>query len=58
MLKSIQENKTVLTIRLELDKIKTKRYNINRSSTYITILRLCRIKKVLIRRKISIVLRV
>ena len=51
-------DETILTVRLELDKIKTKRYNIDRSSTYTTILRLYRIKVIFIRRKTGIALRV
>ena len=30
LLKSTQEDETILTVRLELDKIKTKRYGIGR----------------------------
>ena len=49
---------TIPTIRLGLDKIKTKRYGIGRSSTYTTRLRLCRIKVVTIRGKTSTALRI
>ena len=58
LLKSIQENRTVPTVRLGLDKIKTKRYGTDRSSTYTIISRLYRIKKVPIREKTCIALRV
>ena len=46
-------DETVLTVRLGLDKIETKRYGISNSSTYTTMLRLCRTKVVSIREKIS-----
>ena len=49
---------TIPTVRLELDEIKTKRYGIDRSSTYTTRPRLCRTKVVTIRGKTSIALRV
>ena len=58
MTKCIQEDGTILTVRLGLDEIKTKEYGTGRSSTYTTILKLCRIKIVPIRRKSSVVLRV
>ena len=48
----------ILTVRLELVKIKTKRHNIDRSFTYTTMLRLYRIKVISIRRKTGIALRV
>ena len=43
---------TVLTVRLGLDEIKTKRYSTGRSSTYTTRLRLYRTKVVTIRRNV------
>ena len=49
---------TILTVRLGLDKIETKEHDISRSSTYTTILRLCRIMVVSIKGKTSIALRV
>ena len=49
---------TILTVRLGLDKIETKRYGIDRSSTYTTRLRLYRTKVVTIRGKTSAALRV
>ena len=58
MPKGIQEDGTILTVRLGLDEIETKEYGIGRSSTYTTILKLYRIKIVSIRRKSSVVLRV
>ena len=58
MSKGTQGDGTILTVRLELDKIKTKEHNIDRSSIYTTILRLCRIKVVFIRGKTSAALRV
>ena len=51
-------DETVLTVRLGLDKIETKRYNTSNSSTYTTMLRLCRTKVVSIREKTSAALRV
>ena len=33
-------DRTILTVRLELDKIETKKYDTDRSSTYTTMLRL------------------
>ena len=58
MPKGIQEGETVPTVRLGLDKIKTKGYGTGRSSTYTTRLRLCRTKVVTIRGKTSAALRV
>ena len=58
MPKDLQEDETIPTVRLELDKIKTKRHSIYRPSTYTTLLRLYKTKKVFIRRKAYIVLRV
>ena len=49
---------TIPTVRLGLDKIKTKGYSIGRSSTYTTRLRLCGTKVVAIREKTSAALRV
>ena len=49
---------TVLTVRLGLDKIKTKRHDICRSSTYTTPPRLCGTKKVSIRERAYVALRV
>ena len=49
---------TILTVRLGLDKIETKRYGIGRSSTYTTRLRLYRTKVVTIRGKTGAALRV
>ena len=49
---------TILTVRLGLDKIKTKKYDTGRSSTYTTMPRLYRTKVVSIRGKASIALRV
>ena len=46
------------TVRLGLDKIKTKEYGTGRFSTYTTRLRLYEIKVVTIREKTSIALRV
>ena len=51
-------DETVLTIRLGLNKIKTKRHSIDRSSTYTTMPRLCGTKVVSIREKTSIAFRV
>ena len=56
--KGYTRNKTILTVRLGLDEIKTKRYSTGRSSTYTTRLRLCETKVVTIRRKTSAALRV
>ena len=56
--KGTQRDGTVLTVRLGLDKIETKRHGIGRSSTYTTILRLCRTKVVSIRGKTSAAFRV
>ena len=39
------------TVRLGLDKIKTKRYSTYKPFTYTTLLRLCKTKKVFIREK-------
>ena len=58
MLKGTQGDKTILTVRLGLDEIKTKGYSTDRSSTYTTRLRLCRTKVVTIRGKTSAALRV
>ena len=58
MAKGHTKDETVLTVRLGLDKIKTKRYGTDRSSTYTTRLRLCETKVVAIRRKTSTALRV
>ena len=58
MAKGHTKDGTILTVRLGLDEIKTKGYGIGRSSTYATILRPYRIKKVSIRGKTSIALRV
>ena len=58
MPKDLQEDETIPTVRLELDKIKTKRHSIYRPSTYTTMLRLYRIKKVSIRRRFCVALRV
>ena len=58
MAKGYTRDRTNLTIRLELDKIKTKEYSTGRSSTYTTRLRLYRTKVVVIRRKTSTALRV
>ena len=58
MAKEHTKDGTILTIRLGLDEIETKGYSTGRSSTYTTILRLCRIKIVSIRGKTSIALRV
>ena len=56
--KGYTSDRTVLTVRLGLDEIKTKRYSTGRSSTYTTRLRLCETKVVTIRRKTSAALRV
>ena len=58
MLRGIQGDGTILTVRLGLDKIKSKRHGISRSFTYTTMLRLCGTKEVSIRRKTSAALRV
>ena len=58
MAKEHTRNGTILTVRLGLDKIETKEHDIGRSSTYTTILRLCRIMVVSIKGKTSIALRV
>ena len=58
MPKDTQGDETILTVRLGLDKIETKGHGIGRSSTYTTILRLCRTEVVSINGKISIALRV
>ena len=58
MAKGHTRDRTVLTVRLGLDKIETKGYGTGRSSTYTTRLRLCRTKVVTIRRKTSAALRV
>ena len=53
-----KRDKTVSAVRLELDKIETKRHGIYRSSTYTTLLRLCRTKEVFIRERTYAALRV
>ena len=58
MAKGHTKDGTILTVRLGLDEIKTKGYDIGRSSTYTTRLRLNRTKVVDIRRKTSTALRV
>ena len=58
IVKEHTKDETVPTVRLGLDKIKTKRYGTDRSSTYTTRLRLCRTKIVTIRGKTSTALRV
>ena len=58
MLKDTQGNETIPTVRLGLDKIKTKRHSTDRSSTYTTMPRLCGTKVVSIRGKTSIAFRV
>ena len=58
MTKGYAKDETVLTVRLGLDEIKTKRYGTDRSSTYTTRPRLCGIKIVTIREKTSVALRV
>ena len=58
MPKGIQEGETVPTVRLGLDKIKTKKHDIYRPATYTTLLRLYRTKKVPIRRRFCAALRV
>ena len=58
IVKEHTKDETVPTVRLGLDKIKTKRYGTDRSSTYTTRLRLCETKVVTIRRKTSAALRV
>ena len=58
MAKEHTRDKTILTVRLGLDKIKTKRHGTGRSSTYTTMLRLYRAKVVSIRGKTSVALRV
>ena len=58
MAKGHTKDGTVLTVRLGLDKIKTKRYSIDRSSTYTTRSRLCRTKVVTIREETGAALRV
>ena len=58
MAKGHTKDGTIPTVRLGLDKIKTKEYGTGRSSTYTTRLRLCRTKVVTIREKISVALRV
>ena len=56
--KDTQGDRTILTVRLGLDKIKTKGHGTDRSSTYTTMLRLYRTKVVSIREKTGTVLRV
>ena len=58
MAKGHAKDRTVPTVRLGLDEIKTKGYGIGRSSTYTTRPRLCGIKIVTIRGKTSAALRV
>ena len=58
LLKGTQRDRTILTIRLGLDKIETKGHSIGRSSTYAIMLRLYRTKIVSIRGKTSAALRV
>ena len=58
MAKGHTKNGTIPTVRLELDKIRTKGYGTGRSSTYTTRLRLCGTKVVTIREKTSAALRV
>ena len=58
MAKGYTRDGTILTVRLELDEIETKRYSTDRSSTYTTRLRLYRTKVVTIRGKTSTALRV
>ena len=58
MAKEHTRDKTVLTVRLGLDKIKTKGHGTGRSSTYTTMLRLYGTKVVSIREKTSAALRV
>ena len=58
MAKGHTKDETVLTVRLGLDKIKTKRYSTGRSSTYTTRPRLYGTKVVAIREKTSTALRV
>ena len=58
MAKGYTRDGTILTVRLGLDKIETKRYGTGRSSTYTTMLRLCETKVVTIREKTSTALRV
>ena len=58
MAKGHTEDGIIPTVRLGLDKTKTKGYGTGRSSTYTTILRLYKIKIVFIRGKISTALRV
>ena len=58
MAKGHTRDGTVPTVRLGLDKIKTKGYGTGRSSTYTTRPRLCRTKVVTIRRKTSTALRI
>ena len=58
MAKGHIRDETIPTVRLGLDNIKTKRYGIGRSSTYTTMLRLCRMKIITIRGKTSTALRV
>ena len=58
MAKGHTKDGTVVTVRLGLDKIKTKGYGTGRSSTYTTRLRLYRTKVVTIRGKTSAALRV
>ena len=56
--KGTQEDKTISTVRLGLDKIETKRHGTVRSFTYTTILRLCGTKVISIKRKTDTALRV
>ena len=58
MAKEHTKDETIPTVRLGLDKIETKRYDTDRSSTYTTRLRLYRTKIVAIRGKTSAALRI
>ena len=58
MAKGYTGDETIPTVRLGLDKIKTKGYDTDRSSTYTTRPRLCRTKVVTIRGKTSTALRI
>ena len=58
MAKEHTRNGTILTVRLGLDKIETKRHGTVRSFTYTTILRLCGTKVISIKRKTDTALRV
>ena len=58
MAKEHTRDRTIPTVRLGLDEIKTKKYGTGRFSTYTTRLRLYETKVVTIREKTSIALRV